>query len=60
VQEYARVKEKLCERVQELAVSQLEFSGATIGREMFKDRNMVKQFNYNTDFPPTLQVGGLS
>jgi hypothetical protein len=56
VKEYRAVKDKLWERVHELAASQLEFSGATIAREMFRDRKMVQQFNYNTDFPPTLQV----
>ena len=60
LQEYSDIKAKLWERVHELATDQREFSGATIPRDMFRDRKLANQFNYSTEFPPTLQVSRLA
>ena len=49
------VRERLARKVEELADTQEEFGGLTISREMFKEKKNAGQYNYTTDFPPTLR-----
>ena len=49
------MKERLARKVEELANTQEEFGGLTISREMFKEKKNAGQYNYSTNFPPTLR-----
>lgn len=54
LEEYDSLKAKLVIKVQELAGAQKDFGGPTISRDMFKEKKNAGQYNFSSDFPPTL------
>lgn len=54
LEEYDSLKAKLLIKVRELAEAQKDFKGPTISRDMFKEKKNAGQYNFSSDFPPTL------
>merc|ERR1719186_1075500 len=55
LKEYESLKEKLLARVKELAEAQVDFGGATISRELFKDKRKAGEDNFRSKHPATLK-----